>query len=199
MLHPLQIGPREEQRHAPGALGLKRIAPHSPEEQRFVHWALALAGVLLLLDQATKIAAEQLLTGRGAVIVVPGLFNLVYVTNKGAAWGMFSDLAAGRWLLLGISLAVTLLIAWQFRLLTEGHPERFLALGMVLSGIVGNGIDRIWRGEVVDFLDFHLSGRHWPAFNVADSAICVGVAIFVLSSLLRPAADAAPPPSPPGA
>jgi len=177
---------------------LKRIAPHSPEEQRAVHRALALAGLLVLLDQATKIAAEQMLTGRGAVVVIPGLFNLVYVTNKGAAWGMLGSLAGGRWLLLGISLVVTLLIAWQFRLLTEGHAERFLALGMVLGGIVGNGIDRVWRGEVVDFLDFHLQGRHWPAFNVADSAICVGVAIFVLSSLLRPAAEA-PPPPPPGA
>jgi signal peptidase II len=172
---------------------LKRLAPHSLAEQRFVHRALALAGSLLLLDQATKIAAEQMLTGRGAVVVIPGLFNLVYVTNKGAAWGMFSDLAAGRWLLLGISLVVTVLIAWQFRLLTEGHAERFLALGMVLSGIAGNGIDRMWRGAVVDFLDFHLYGRHWPAFNVADSAICVGVTIFVLSSLLRPATEPDPP------
>jgi signal peptidase II len=140
------------------------------------------------LDQVSKIVVERVLVGRGAISVIPDFFDLVYVTNKGAAWGMFSHLAYGRGLLLLISVVVTVLVVWQFRLLTEGRGERFFALGMVLSGIFGNAIDRVWRGEVVDFLDVYIGRWHWPAFNVADSAICIGVAIYVLSSLLRPSA-----------
>lgn len=172
---------------------MKRISPHTPEERRLLHRILVLAGALLLLDQATKVViAHAFSAGRPPLVVIPGFFNLVYVTNKGAAWGLFSDLAAGRWLLLAISVAVTGLVIWQFRALTEGRRERFYALAMVLSGILGNGVDRLRRGEVVDFLDFNLGFYQWPAFNVADSAICVGVAIFIISSLLRsppPAAD----------
>jgi signal peptidase II len=151
-----------------------------------MHRALLLAGVLLLLDQASKIVVERSLVGRGAISVIPGFLDLVYVTNKGAAWGMFSDLVYGRGLLLLISVVVTGLVVWQFRLLTEGRSERFFALGMVLSGIFGNGIDRIWRGAVVDFLDVYVGTWHWPAFNVADSAICIGVGIYVFSSLFCP-------------
>lgn len=151
--------------------------------------ALSIAGLLLVLDQATKVAAEWFLSGRDAIPVIPGCFNLVYVTNRGAAWGMFSGLTGGRWWLLLISIVVTVIILWQFRLLTEGRWERVYALGMVLSGIFGNGIDRIWRGEVVDFADFYAGRWHWPAFNVADSSICIGVSIFVISTMLyQPAA-----------
>jgi signal peptidase II len=166
---------------------LKLIAPHSVAERRVLRRTLVLAGLLLVLDQASKVVVEQLLAGRPAVAVIPGCFDLVYVTNRGAAWGLFHDLAAGRWLLLLVSAAVMGLVAWQFRALADGRPERFYALGLVLTGIFGNGIDRFRRGAVVDFVDWHLGTWHWPAFNVADSAICVGVAVFILSSLLRSA------------
>ena len=81
-------------------------------------------------------------------------------------------------------------IVLQIKRLTEGYPERYYAMGMIVSGIIGNSIDRIWRGAVVDFLDFHIAGHHWPAFNIADSAICVGVGIYLISSFKRPAGPA---------
>ena len=82
---------------------------------------------------------------------------------------------------------VTLGVIWYFRRLAEGYAERYFALLLVLGGVVGNSIDRIWRGAVVDFFDFHWYDKfRWPVFNVADIAICIGVGLFVFSTLLRP-------------
>ena len=83
------------------------------------------------------------------------------------------------------ALLVTVGALWFFRYLTDGFIERYFAIFVILGGVAGNSIDRIWRGAVVDFLDFHFRGYHWPVFNVADIAICVGVGIFILSSIVR--------------
>ena len=88
-------------------------------------------------------------------------------------------------ILLTVAVVAFILIIIFFKAITEGFGERTIALFMIMSGIVGNSIDRIYRGSVVDFLDFHLHGWHWPSFNIADSAICVGVAVMIISSLLR--------------
>jgi signal peptidase II len=140
-----------------------------------------LTGLIIVIDQVTKIFVE---TGIGSPIkVIPGLFNLVFVKNSGAAWGI---LAGKGWLLLIISITVFILITVFIRRITEGWPERYYSMALITGGIVGNSIDRIWRGSVVDFLDFYYGSYHWPAFNVADSAICVGVFIFIISSWIRP-------------
>jgi signal peptidase II len=120
----------------------------------------------------------------GTIKIVPGLFNLTHVNNPGAAWGI---LAGYGWLLLAVSVLVLCGVVFYMRKLTEGWAERYFALGMIASGIIGNSIDRVWRGEVVDFLDFYYDSMgHWPSFNVADSAITAGVAIFIISSFFRP-------------
>ena len=94
-----------------------------------------------------------------------------------------------------IAALVTAAALWFFSYLTEGYPERYFAIFIILGGVVGNSIDRIWRGAVVDFFDLHYyEAYHWPVFNIADIAICVGVGIFVLSSLLRPSRKAADDP-----
>lgn len=144
--------------------------------------ALAIAGILTILDQITKAAIEKY-SADLPVAVIPGFFDIVHVGNTGAAWGMFQG---QRWPLLAVAIVFLVVIALRIKRLTEGWTERYCAMGMIVSGILGNSIDRIWRGAVVDFLDFHIAGRHWPAFNVADSAICVGVGIYMISLFLRP-------------
>ena len=126
--------------------------------------------------------------------LVPGFFNLTYIRNTGAAWGMFS----GQNLALAV-LAVAMLaalVAFRRKILPPGRLHR-VALGLLCGGIAGNLFDRLRLDYVVDFLDFFHRGWHFPAFNVADSAICVAVGIYVLASLFAQApAPAAEPPAP---
>jgi len=135
---------------------------------------------VVICDQATKLLAKSNIDS--PVRIFPG-FNLVLVYNKGAAWGIFSGKGD---FLLAFSTLVMLLIVVFHRKLTEDWPERYFALSLLCAGIIGNGIDRICWKAVIDFLDFYVLEYHWPAFNVADSAICVGVGIFIISNLFRP-------------
>lgn len=142
---------------------------------------LSVVASILVLDQLTKILTERCITS--SIRIMPGFFNLVYVKNPGAAWGI---MAGKGMILLLISIIVLILISIFIKRLTEGWMERYYALSLICGGIIGNSIDRITRGAVVDFLDFYAGSYHWPAFNVADSAICVGVFIFIISSWIRP-------------
>ena len=147
---------------------------------------LAIALAALVLDQALKAAMLGLLPEPGMVREVTGFFNLVHVRNTGVSFGMLqsgSDL--GPWLLSGFALAVCgALGVWLAR-----TDSRLLAaaLGLTIGGALGNVIDRLRFGAVFDFVDLHAFGWHWPAFNLADSAITVGVAGLLLTSLLAPA------------
>ncbi len=139
---------------------------------------LALAVVILVFDQLTKYLVAQSFTVGQAVELTP-FFNLVLVYNPGAAFSFLSDQSGWqRWLFVGIALAAS---AWIVYLLRKYPHERLfaLALALVLAGATGNVIDRILYGAVIDFLDFHVYGRHWPAFNVADSAITCGALLLV--------------------
>ena len=156
---------------------------HSKSEHKIIVFSVIIAGLLLLLDQITKVLTVHNFKLGESILVVNNFFSLTYVTNKGAAWGILNGYG---WLLLLIAALVMTATIFFMRWLTEGFNERYLALSMIVSGIIGNSIDRIWRGEVVDFLDLHIANYHWPpVFNVADSAICVGVCIFFLSNILR--------------
>ncbi len=156
----------------------------SAQERKVMKSAISLAGFLVFFDIVSKVLVVEMLEHLGARIpVIPGIFDLTYVTNTGAAWGMLSNNSG---LLLIISVAVFVLITCFLRYICEGWTERYYALLLVMSGIIGNSIDRIFRGAVVDFLRFHWKNWEWPSFNLADCAICVGVAIFVISSLFRP-------------
>jgi signal peptidase II len=144
--------------------------------------------LVVVADQVTKIWISGALRPYELVPVIDGFFNLTLAFNTGAA---FSFLAQGggwqRWLLSGLAVVVTIvLVVWLTRL--DRH-ERWTAaaLSLVIGGAVGNLLDRLRLGHVVDFLDFYLGSWHWPAFNVADSAIVVGVAILLLASFRRPA------------
>jgi len=148
-----------------------------------IHW-LAIALVLLLADQFTKILViGSFQLGEG--IPVTGFFNLVRVHNAGAAFSFLAG-ASGwqRWFFTALGLVAAVVIVWMLK----GHPGQRLfcfALACILGGAVGNVIDRVLYGYVVDFLDFHWAGMHFPAFNVADSAITVGAVCLILDELLR--------------
>ena len=145
---------------------------------------LGFALVILIADQITKvmvIGSFQL----GDSQTVTSYFNLVRVHNSGAAFSFLST-ASGwqRWFFTGIGLVAAVYIVWMLR----SHPDQTLfcfALSLVLGGAVGNVIDRVIYSHVIDFLDFYYGTWHFPAFNVADSAISVGAALLILDELLR--------------
>jgi signal peptidase II len=143
---------------------------------------------VLILDQLSKFQALERLPPGIPVSVVDGLFSLTLVMNPGLAFGMLSSTpSAWRWIVALLSMgALAVLAVIGVRLLPAGGWMTRLALGLIFGGAVGNLIDRGRFGAVVDFLDFYWRDYHWPAFNVADSAISVGVTLLALR-LLRPA------------
>ena len=149
----------------------------------------AFLGAFLLTfptDQATKIWVDHSLTYADRVTVIDGFFYLTHVRNPGAAFGLFTDGPVE--IRLGIFIGVTLIaigiIFSFFRRLAPGDRLSALALGMILGGAAGNLIDRVFRGEVVDFLHFRLWGGYtWPDFNLADTWIVIGVALLLLELL----------------
>ena len=154
---------------------------------------LLVAICVVLLDQASKEWVRGAFSLHESIPVLPGFFNLTYVRNTGAAWGMFSGQNIALSALALVMLAA--LVVFRRKILPPGHVHR-VALGLLCGGIVGNLFDRLRLDYVVDFLDFFHRGWHFPAFNVADSAICIGVGIYVLGTLLAPA-PAAPAPETP--
>ncbi len=145
---------------------------------------LGLALVILILDQFTKV----MVTGYfqlGDSRTITSFFNLVRVHNAGAAFSFLAG-ASGwqRWLFTGIGVAAVLLILWMLR----SHAAQRLfafALALILGGAIGNLVDRIAYGHVVDFLQFHYGGWYFPSFNIADSAITIGACALILDELLR--------------
>ena len=145
---------------------------------------LAWAVFLFVADQITKtLILGNYRLGDGTFIT--SFFNIVRAHNTGAAFSFLAD-AGGwqRWLFTGIGVAATIFIVWQLR----AHPGQKLfsfALSSILGGAVGNVVDRLMHGYVVDFLQFHYAGWYFPSFNIADSAITVGAACLILDELLR--------------
>ncbi len=144
--------------------------------------ATILAVLFLFLDQLTKELVVRCIKAQ-FIPVIPGFFDLTHVRNQGAAFGMLSGY---RYFLLIVSFAALTAILLFQKKLVEGYTERIYALLLICSGIVGNCLDRIFRGDVVDFLRFYLGKYEWPSFNIADSCITVGVAVFIVSTLFRP-------------
>ncbi len=147
---------------------------------RLIYAHLTLA--VLLLDQAAKWLVTSRLPLYASVPVVPGLFHLTLVTNRGALFGLFHDLAdpyRGALFTVVPGLAIGLILFFQYWTTMRDHLAH-TGLALILGGALGNLIDRLRLGHVVDFLDVFAGDHHWPAFNVADSAICIGVVLLVL-------------------
>jgi len=149
--------------------------------------ALVLGTLIFALDQTSKQLALQWIPSDQPVDVIPGFFKLSLITNTGAAWGIMRD--HGFWLTLLAIMVLLMLLAARRHFTHTGILPR-IALGLLLGGIGGNLADRLMHGYVVDFLDFYIGSRHWPAFNVADSAICSGVALYLFDSFRRRPAPA---------
>jgi len=136
---------------------------------------------ILVTDQLTKFIVDRTMPLHHSIPVIDNLFNLTYIRNTGAAFGIFAGSAAAFRLpfLILVSVLAAGFICALLRRLPETEKGLMTALAFILGGAVGNLIDRVVHGEVIDFLDFYWAGYHWPAFNVADSFITVGVAITV--------------------
>lgn len=135
--------------------------------------------VVLGLDQLVKFIIRSRLVYGDSIPVIDGFFNIVYVRNTGAAWGMLRDHT--EWLTLLAAAVAVLILVFHRRLMSE-VPGRCFILGLLLGGVLGNLADRVRFGWVTDFLDFHWGRSHFPAFNVADSAICIAMMLYLFLS-----------------
>ena len=146
---------------------------------------LGLAALIMGADQASKWIAYQAYLEEPRTIAITGFFNIVLlVWNRGVSFGLFSDGSpATKYILIGLALSISaVLVVWLRR---NDRRLTAAAIGLVLGGAVSNVLDRLIHGAVVDFLDFHVAGYHWPAFNVADSAIFVGVMLILIDGLFE--------------
>lgn len=146
---------------------------------------LWLAALVVALDQATKYIATSAMELYESIEVLP-FFNLTLVHNFGAAFSFLSQ-AGGwqRWFFSMLALVVSVVIIVWLPRVRDAHFHLPLALSLVLGGTLGNLVDRMVLGYVVDFLDFHAGGRHWPAFNIADTSITLGAFFLILDTLRR--------------
>jgi signal peptidase II len=143
--------------------------------------------VVIVLDQVTKVwtsSAMEVWTGK---VVIPGFFNLVHYLNRGAAWGFLGSDAIDwqRPLFIGITFIALGFIGYMLKTTATRDTWMIHGLGLIAGGAVGNLIDRVRQGAVIDFLDFYVGTYHWPAFNVADCALSIGAGCIILSMYLN--------------
>ena len=141
-----------------------------------------IASIVILLDQLSKWYITKLLAVHEAIPIIDGFFNLVHIYNRGAAFGFLnrSDIEWQFWFFVGATVIATYAIYYLVRT-SRYFLLLFIALGLILGGAFGNLIDRIKYRAVLDFLDFYVGNWHWPAFNVADMAICLGAILTIIS------------------
>lgn len=146
-----------------------------------------IAGLIVVLDQATKAIILNTLPLHQDIRVIPGFFNITHVLNPGGAFGIFASFNSvfRHFFFVGVAFMALGLVFYFYVSTPPTHP--FLAIGFasIFGGAIGNLIDRLRFGQVVDFLDFYIGHWHWPAFNFADSAISVGIGIFIFHILFK--------------
>ena len=166
--------------------GRGRLAHGGVTPAPAVRTSAVVVALVLAVDQASKAAVLAAYSPLSWPVAVTPFFNLVLVWNRGVSFGLFggNDGDLQRWLLVGLAFAVAAVLAvWLARGVADAWQR--WSFRLIIAGAVGNAIDRVVHGAVVDFLDFHYAGWHWPAFNVADSAIVIG-AVLLLADGLRP-------------
>ncbi len=149
---------------------------------------ILIAAIVVLLDRLTKGLVAQRITLHDSIDVVPGLFRLTHVQNQGAAFGLFSDSPSEWKVAMLILFSVAALAVVSALLWKNGNAlnATAIALSLVFGGALGNLWDRVANGRVIDFLDFYFGSHHWPAFNIADSAIVVGALLLLSEIFLAP-------------
>ena len=139
--------------------------------------------IIVLIDQITKFYIASNFELYQSIEIIRGFFSITYIRNSGVAFGMFSNLKGSFIQIVFIAIYIIAIISILI-LYRETHGYSHIALSLIFSGAIGNLIDRIFRGEVVDFMDFHWQNYHWPAFNVADSCISVGVGLLMITIII---------------
>jgi len=143
--------------------------------------------LIVLFDQVSKVIIVKLITPYSSMIVIPGVFNITHIYNPGGAFGFMSgqSLLVRTILFLVVSTIAMGFIFYFYKNTPETHPLLASGFALIFGGAIGNMIDRIRLGTVVDFLDFSIKDLHWPAFNIADSAISIGMAIFLFHLIFK--------------
>lgn len=144
---------------------------------------IAVALPVIILDQATKLFIVRTLEFHGTITVVENFFEIIHTRNQGAAFGFLRDSSVRLPFLITVSIVAAVVVLAVFRKLRPDQKVTAWGLALVFAGAVGNLIDRIRLGEVIDFLNVHWYEHFWPAFNVADSAICVGVGLLAVDMI----------------
>lgn len=146
---------------------------------------LAVSVLVLVLDQVTKVYIDKTMRLHDSITVIEGFFNITYLRNKGAAFGILANSSWRLPFFLLVSAVAVVVILVVVSRLRDDQKASALSLSLIFSGAVGNLIDRVRLGEVIDFLYVHWYEHYWPAFNVADSAICVGVFLLAIEMVLE--------------
>jgi len=145
---------------------------------------LVVTALVLVLDQVTKLYIDRSMVLHSSIKVIENFFSITYLRNKGAAFGILANSAYRLPFFIFVSALALCIIFVVIMKLREDQRLALYSLSLIFSGALGNLIDRIRLGEVIDFLDAHWYNHHWPAFNVADSAICVGVFLLAIDMFL---------------
>ncbi len=162
------------------------LAGPRPWGGRHLHWLLSISAVVILFDRLTKMSVMARIPLGGAVQVIPGFLRITHWTNEGAAFSLFADSGSPntvRWGLIGFSLLAAVVVLVVLIRMGSQFSTITVALALILAGALGNVYDRIVFGSVVDFIEVHIFGYHWPDFNVADSSIVTGACLLLLDSL----------------
>ncbi|MDK2792623.1 MAG: signal peptidase [Deferribacteres bacterium] len=142
--------------------------------------------ILVLIDQVTKFYIKHVFDLYETKEIIPGFFNLTFVLNPGAAFGFLAKLNESfRQIFFIIVTIIAIIIVIYLMYKEMQHKLRAFSYALILSGAIGNFIDRIYLGSVVDFLDFYIKNYHWPAFNIADSCITVGIILLILDMIIN--------------
>ena len=140
------------------------------------------SAIMVLADQISKTVIRSTMTLYESITVIPGFFHITYITNDGMAFGI--NFPFGIYIFSGISIIFTIMLFWYLWTIKEEGIVIRSGIGFILAGAIGNLIDRLFLGEVVDFLDFMIGDLHWYVFNLADSFVTVGMGIILYDSIV---------------
>ena len=155
------------------------------KRSKYIRLAL-IVGCVVALDQTTKALVQKTMALYHSVPVIPGFFSLTHIHNPGGAFGFMARQGPGvrAFLFLAVSFLAILLLFYLYRKIPVTYQWLSAGLALIMGGATGNLIDRVRFGEVIDFLDFYIGTHHWPAFNVADSAVTVGISVLLIHMVL---------------
>lgn len=156
-------------------------------------WYLVVTGLVLALDQFSKYWVWMTLRDGGDIEVIPGLLNLSYTENPGIAFGMLSN-GDVRWLLVAVSVVAIVIVAFYLMRTPSSNRLLLWSLALLAAGIIGNLIDRVHMGRVIDFIEAYYKSHYWPVFNVADTAITIGAALMAIELFVSPQGERATAP-----